>query len=1105
MEDMVTMVKDIKDLSPEELKALSIYFDATGKFPFDATDGSKHFLICVYKNYIHAELLPNRSAQAYVKAYRAAIMFFRSKGHVFSLARLDNETSAELEHLLDTELKIAYQYISAGSHRANKAERAIRSWKNHFIAGLATVDPNFPMSLWHELKVQAEITLNHLRPYASNPAISAYEGIFGHKYDFLAHPLAPVGTKVLIYDPADSRRSWAPHGTPGFILGPAIHHYRSQLTYVPDTKGQRFTDQCSFHPVPFKFPGASTEELLLSAIDSLHQTVKDTTATPADLSAAIQSLVESTAHLRTGHVPPGPAAPDGLSAREVAAITTTPIVVSTPTLDTTTSAPQPVTLQRVPDDTPATITPPRRQKKVRFNHDLPLPPVEPVPVSAQRVPDLAPPTLPEPPQRVPETQPPTMNRHPLRTEKATRPANPDWRTLTPIESRSFKNVERRRRIGQHFKDTDTGEEYIIDSVVMPTVDRGPGSQTPTYRYFLVSEYTRPTALREFEYTRCSEIQRAKWVQWIARGQSAFACAILASTPRDPNRALNQNLDGTPLTKRAALKLDPELWTSCREEEWHRLLENTLIPIYANNIPLSERNNVAYYNEQIKEKLKVVDGEEFVEARVRGTLGGNVITFDGPTSANTAEYPMINMILSAVLHDVKFVDPETRFINLDMVDYYLFSPMEKTAYMRHKLSDIPAVIVEEYGLAKYAIQGYINFEVVMSMYGHPASGRLANKLLMKTIEPEGYYEDRLVPCLIKHKTLPTIGTLVVDDLGLKVAGEANLMHIVHAIEKVWKVKINRLGNKFVGMDLKWDYNPLCPSLQKSSNVATQDGLKRFYPGEVLKGADAPSLFRFPIGRDGNPLPPPPPPTPLPSKTQFIQQFAGTYSHQGRTTRPDIVHAVNEIALTQSAPNTDTVGGADHLANYLARYPEAYVEYKATDMILRVHYDSSLKSEGRHRTGGILYHSNSDAKPEEIGNLIEAVSKSPPNRVASIAEGEYCAQFILGQKGYYHRVVLEAMGYPQPATAFYGDNTTATGIANDTVKIKQAKAIDKAYHWFRDKVRLGEFTSHYIPSALSASNYLTKSLSPSDHHREISQIIKFPPPNPHNPSIRRKYRK
>ena len=92
-----------------------------------------------------------------------------------------------------------------------------------------------------------------------------------------------------------------------------------------------FSDQCSFHPVPFKFPGASTEELLLSAVDSLHQTVKNTTAPPAELNAAVQSLVESTNHLRAGYVPPGPVAPDGLSAREVAALTPSPIVVTTPT------------------------------------------------------------------------------------------------------------------------------------------------------------------------------------------------------------------------------------------------------------------------------------------------------------------------------------------------------------------------------------------------------------------------------------------------------------------------------------------------------------------------------------------------------------------------------------------------------------------------------------------------------------------------------------------------------------------------------------------------------------------------------------------------------
>jgi hypothetical protein len=33
-------------------------------------------------------------------------------------------------------------------HRRNNAERAIQTFKNHFIAGLFSVDPNFPLKLW---------------------------------------------------------------------------------------------------------------------------------------------------------------------------------------------------------------------------------------------------------------------------------------------------------------------------------------------------------------------------------------------------------------------------------------------------------------------------------------------------------------------------------------------------------------------------------------------------------------------------------------------------------------------------------------------------------------------------------------------------------------------------------------------------------------------------------------------------------------------------------------------------------------------------------------------------------------------------------------------
>ena len=59
-------------------------------------------------------------------------------------------------------------------HQRNSAERAIQTFKNHFIAALACTDPNFPMSNWCRLLPRAELTLNLLRPSRLNPKLSAY-------------------------------------------------------------------------------------------------------------------------------------------------------------------------------------------------------------------------------------------------------------------------------------------------------------------------------------------------------------------------------------------------------------------------------------------------------------------------------------------------------------------------------------------------------------------------------------------------------------------------------------------------------------------------------------------------------------------------------------------------------------------------------------------------------------------------------------------------------------------------------------------------------------------------------------------------------------------
>jgi hypothetical protein len=58
---------------------------------------------------------------------------------------LDNEASADLKKGLK-KYKLEYQLVPPHVHRRNAAERAIRTFKNHFLACLATCDPDFPVA-----------------------------------------------------------------------------------------------------------------------------------------------------------------------------------------------------------------------------------------------------------------------------------------------------------------------------------------------------------------------------------------------------------------------------------------------------------------------------------------------------------------------------------------------------------------------------------------------------------------------------------------------------------------------------------------------------------------------------------------------------------------------------------------------------------------------------------------------------------------------------------------------------------------------------------------------------------------------------------------------
>jgi hypothetical protein len=175
---------------------------------------------------------------------------------------------------------ITFQLVPSYSHRRNSAERAIRSFKDHLIAGLCSTDKSFPMHLSDRILPQAVMTLNMLLISRINQKLSAATHIFG-QHDFNRAPLAPPGTRIIAHETPGKRKTWAPHGQDGWYTGPALERYRCYTVYITKTRSSRVVETVEFFPRQFKVPFPSSSELATqAAIDLTHALLNPQPAGP---------------------------------------------------------------------------------------------------------------------------------------------------------------------------------------------------------------------------------------------------------------------------------------------------------------------------------------------------------------------------------------------------------------------------------------------------------------------------------------------------------------------------------------------------------------------------------------------------------------------------------------------------------------------------------------------------------------------------------------------------------------------------------------------------------------------------------------------------------
>jgi hypothetical protein len=251
------------------IDADQIYTDQTGIFPVVSRKGNKYIMILYDydSNAILAQPIKDRTAPKLLKAFQVMEQELVARGLKPKLMKLDNEASNLLKTYLHQQ-DITFQLVPPYSHIRNSAERAIRSFKDHLIAGFCSTDKSFPMHLWDRLLPHAVITLNMLRTSRINPKLSAATHIFG-QFDFNRAPMAPPGTRIIAHETPSRRRTWAPHGQDGWYIGPTLEHYQCFTVYITKTRGDRVVESVKNLPDNFKLPFPSAQDLAIQAAADL--------------------------------------------------------------------------------------------------------------------------------------------------------------------------------------------------------------------------------------------------------------------------------------------------------------------------------------------------------------------------------------------------------------------------------------------------------------------------------------------------------------------------------------------------------------------------------------------------------------------------------------------------------------------------------------------------------------------------------------------------------------------------------------------------------------------------------------------------------------------
>ena len=182
-------------------------------------------------------------------------------------------------------------------------------------------------------------------------------------------------------------------------------------------------------------------------------------------------------------------------------------------------------------------------------------------------------------------------------------------------------------------------------------------------------------------------------------------------------------------------------------------------------------------------------------RVRLTLGGDVLEYDGNASSPAASLLEAKLLINSTISDSHL---GAKFMSIDLKDFFLQSFLEEPEYIRIHGKYFVGEIRKKYKIDEIiAPDGYVYCEAIRGMYGLKQAAKLARDQLIKTLAPFGYHPTQHSPNIWQHTTRKTIFCLCVDDFGIKYYSEEDAEHLLQALRSAYEITVDNRGQISVG--------------------------------------------------------------------------------------------------------------------------------------------------------------------------------------------------------------------------------------------------------------------------------------------------------------------